>query len=62
MSNFKQVREEIEQRLGNDQLLPCMICRKPTQPATLTNYGARCFRCYEAYCAEKPIIARRKAK
>ncbi len=32
--------------------LPCSKCRRPTQRATLANYGAQCFACYEAYCQE----------
>ena len=30
---------------------PCMWCGKVTLHATLVNYGARCFACFEAYCA-----------
>lgn len=30
--------------------LPCAWCKEPTLVATLTQYGARCFRCYEASC------------
>jgi hypothetical protein len=33
-------------------LLPCLWCKTPTQRATLAHYGARCWRCYEAYCGE----------
>jgi hypothetical protein len=32
--------------------LPCHKCRRPTQRATLANYGAQCFACYEAYRLE----------
>lgn len=30
--------------------LPCMWCKEPTARATLSQYGARCFSCFEAYC------------
>lgn len=29
---------------------PCMPCGKATLAATLSNYGGRCFECYQAYC------------
>jgi hypothetical protein len=35
-----------------DDNLPCMVCRSPTPRETLSTYGARCVRCYRAYCAE----------
>lgn len=38
--------------------LPCLFCQTPTQRATLSQYGARCFRCYEAYCQEPQAPAR----
>lgn len=31
--------------------LPCRVCGKSTLVETLSNYGARCFSCFEAYCA-----------
>lgn len=39
---------------------PCRWCGGDTLLATLAQYGARCFRCYEASCREaqpKPRIA-----
>jgi hypothetical protein len=32
--------------------LPCRNCAEPTLTATLSQYGALCFTCYEACCAE----------
>lgn len=29
---------------------PCTFCGRSTPHATLANYGARCFACFEAYC------------
>jgi hypothetical protein len=34
--------------------LPCRWCGAPTLGATLSQYGARCFECYEAYCNAPP--------
>jgi hypothetical protein len=31
------------------ELSPCSYCRKATQHATLAQYGARCFDCWEAF-------------
>lgn len=33
--------------------LPCLWCNAPTAGTTLAAYGARCLRCYEAYCREQ---------
>jgi hypothetical protein len=35
-------------------MLPCMVCRMPTAPGTLRDYGARCFPCFQAYCRAVP--------
>jgi hypothetical protein len=32
---------------------PCRWCNAPTLRETLSNYGARCFRCFEAWQAER---------
>jgi hypothetical protein len=37
---------------------PCLFCHRPTLIATLSNYGARCFRCYEDYCTELQPVAK----
>lgn len=39
---------------GRETTLSCRWCHKPTLVATLMQYGARCFQCYEAYCNEVP--------
>lgn len=31
--------------------MPCRVCKTPTQVTTLGQYGARCFSCYERFCA-----------
>lgn len=37
---------------GAERYLPCHRCAEQTHVATLTQYGAMCFGCYEAYCRE----------
>lgn len=44
--------------------LPCHLCGEPTLHATLTQYGARCYPCYERWCAEPqtgPNVGDRRA-
>lgn len=31
--------------------MPCTFCNAMTTRGTLSAYGARCFRCYQAYCS-----------
>jgi hypothetical protein len=50
--SYAKVRKEIAQQSGDVDRLPCMFCKTPTLRETLTQYGARCFTCYEAYCRE----------
>lgn len=35
-----------------EAMLVCGWCHAPTDHSTLSTYGARCFRCYQAYCRE----------
>jgi len=37
---------------GNERYMPCHRCSDMTHVATLTQYDAMCFRCFEAYCRE----------
>lgn len=37
-----------------DKRQPCRWCDAPTSIATLNQYGARCFGCYESYCRNVP--------
>jgi hypothetical protein len=44
-----------DQRVADDfhkDHLPCRWCQASTPVADLAEYGARCRRCYDAYCAE----------
>lgn len=36
--------------------LACRWCNAMTPVAALASYGARCFRCYEAYCNSAPEV------
>ena len=53
MKSYREVREELSQQTGVDTSMPCTLCSRPTKRETLNAYGARCFRCYELYCAER---------
>ena len=32
----------------------CQLCNGLTKRGTLSAYGARCFRCFDAFCASRP--------
>ena len=34
-----------------DGYMPCLFCGKQTLKSILSEHGARCIRCYDAYCA-----------
>jgi hypothetical protein len=36
-------------------LMPCTRCGESTEHSTLRMYGARCFRCFLAYCREPQL-------
>lgn len=42
---------------GIERRGPCRVCGKATLSATLSEYGQRCFACYEAYCGEVALRA-----
>lgn len=58
MSTFSKVKRELaEQHQAADvphdpknDLLPCLRCATPTKRGTLSDLGARCFPCFQAYC------------
>jgi hypothetical protein len=35
-----------------ESYLPCSFCGKATLTATLSQYGARCAKCFDTYCQE----------
>jgi hypothetical protein len=49
---FDETRDAAPAQTVNSGMLPCLWCQQATKKETLVAYGARCFRCYEAYCAE----------
>lgn len=55
MKSFKEVRQELAVH-GSDTLreMPCRWCGKLASIGSLNTYGARCFKCYEAYCQVQP--------
>lgn len=55
MSTYSSAKERAAQQSANQHpgYRPCRYCGKETKQETLVEYGARCFECYEHYCAEK---------
>ena len=50
MSQFSDVVKEL--RPADSNRSPCRWCGALTLNTMLTQYGARCLSCFEAYCAE----------
>ena len=42
--------ESAAEQAPSYRYLPCRVCGKSTLVETLSNYGARCFSCFGAYC------------
>jgi len=59
MSNYREVRKRTAEKMGDGEgdKLPCIRCQTPTDGKTLSDLGARCRACYEAYCRE-PLATR----
>jgi len=52
--SFKNVRAEIRNEPEKEACdKPCTFCGAMTEHKTLVMLGARCMRCYTAYCNEK---------
>ena len=63
-SSYAKVRKELAAQTVGDmpadpslEPMPCPRCSGMTTRGALSNYGARCFRCYEAYCRD-PFVQR----
>ena len=54
MSSYRNVVKEIVEHSATDRL-QCRFCGKPTLRETLSQYGARCFECFTAYCSARPF-------
>lgn len=54
--SYAKAKQQHEQQTYGDGFgpLPCSFCRIETKRETLAAYGARCFRCYGAYCEAAP--------
>lgn len=52
MSGYSQAIEKLNEQKADDKHapLPCSYCKTPTQRETLSQYGNRCLRCFDAYC------------
>jgi hypothetical protein len=57
MKSFREVREELADKMTGSGSLPCSVCRTLTPLATMSDHGARCFPCYQVYCRE-PFVKR----
>ena len=47
--DFRPPHGAMPAQVDSAPMMPCRWCQAPTQRATLGHYGARCFRCYEAF-------------
>lgn len=59
--SFAKVKRELANQAEHQDLLPCMSCGEPTKRETLTDFGARCFPCFKAYCREPQVKPPRSA-
>ena len=53
--SVSDIRRRVAEKMGGGSTgdkLPCRVCDEPTERATLTDLGARCFRCYAAFCRD----------
>jgi hypothetical protein len=50
--NNARERQESAPESGPVRYLPCKYCGKQTLVETLSQYGARCLPCFDAYCAQ----------
>lgn len=50
-SSFRRTVEKLAEQAGEGDRRPCNRCETPTAIATLTQYGGRCFGCFEDFCA-----------
>lgn len=61
--SYRDIRRETAQRMGDDEptterVMACSCCGAPTAYGVLAMYGARCSRCYEAFCATLPAVVK----
>lgn len=58
MNDYAKTSKETAERMGSET---CSLCRAPTPTKTLSDFGKRCFPCYQAYCRE-PSYDRGRSK
>jgi hypothetical protein len=63
MKSYKEVRKELqageqpEDDNRDNDMFQCLFCGNPTTRAAMSNYGARCWPCFDRYCeAPQPKI------
>lgn len=63
--SYREIRRETAQRMGEDEdrggariMAACTFCGAPTAYDTLAMLGARCSRCYAAFCATLPAVVK----
>lgn len=49
--SYTKARRELAEQ-SDENRLRCLRCGAATLRETMSQYGGRCFACYEAYCAE----------
>lgn len=59
MSQYSRVRAEMAS--AREPTLACSVCGTPTDYATLSDHGGRCFGCYQAHCRE-PIAPHERSR
>lgn len=64
MKSYKDVRKELAETMGptDGAPAPCGFCREMTPHETLRNFGARCGRCFSAYCRAVPELPKADVK
>lgn len=50
MTDYAKTRRETAERMGGESR--CLFCQAPMSTKTLSDFGARCFPCFKAYCRE----------
>lgn len=56
MSTYRDAKREDNEALPQKadpalEPMPCTFCKGMSTRGQLSAYGARCFRCYQAYCS-----------
>lgn len=60
--SVSDVRRKTAEKLGEGLMAQCLRCHAPTPHDQLSHFGARCLRCYTAYCAQPMDVFNRSFK